>query len=124
MARLSTTLTGGLLAVALAACDTVRGTVDAVFQPDLRAEMADSDVDTAVAAMQASLESEPDGSATSWTNPETGNGGSITPLETYQTDAGYYCRKFSEALVVGGRTAAYEDEACRGDDGIWRLAGS
>jgi len=110
-----------LLAAPLTACESVRNAVGSVFQPDLRAEMSDSDVDLAVATMQASLESDPNGTASSWSNPETGNRGSITPLETFQTDEGYYCREFEEALSVGGRSGSYDNAACRDDDGTWRL---
>ena len=114
----------GLLATLAAGCQTIGGAVDRITQPDLRGEMADSDVDLAVAALQTTLESEPDGSAASWSNQETGTSGSITPTRTYQTDAGYFCRAFTEVVVMGTRTATYDDEACRTDDGTWYLVES
>ena len=108
-------------AVALAGCQTVGTAIDSVFQPDLRQEMTDEDVATAVASMQEALEDAANGSARSWSNPASGNRGSITPERTYQTDEGLFCREFTEAITVGGRTEEYDATACRGDDGIWRL---
>jgi surface antigen len=116
----------GVLAAALAVagCQTVSSTVDRVFQPDLYVEMADSDVTMAVATMQSVLESSPDGSGSGWSNPATGNSGRITPERTWQTDAGYFCRDFVEALTVAGRSADYDRSACRMDDGTWQLSGA
>ena len=114
----------GLLAVLVAGCQTIGSAVDRITQPDLRAEMSDDDVDMAVATLQSTLESEPDGTAASWANPQTGASGTIMPTRTYQTDNGYYCRNFTETVVMGARTATYDDEACRTDEGIWRLTGS
>lgn len=111
-----------LALAALASCQTVSSAVDRVFQPDLYAEMADSDVTMAVATMQSVLESSPEGSGSGWSNPETGNSGRITPTRTWQTDAGYFCRDFVETLRVGGRSADYDRSACRIDDGSWRLS--
>ena len=108
-----------LAAFGLAGCQTLRSAVDDIVGPDLRSEMTDSDVDVAVATMQAALETASDGVQTPWLNPETGNGGNFTPTHTYQTDDGLYCREFREALTVGGRNAVYEDQACRTEDGVW-----
>jgi len=108
-------------AIALAGCQTVGSSIGRVFQPDLYAEMADADVTMAVDTMQAALETAPDGSGSSWSNPQTGNQGRITPQRTYQTDAGFFCRDYSESLTVGGRTAVYDRSACRLDDGAWHL---
>ena len=42
---------------------------------------------------QYSLEHTKTDTTTSWRNPDTGNAGSITPIETYQTQEGQYCRE-------------------------------
>lgn len=114
----------GLLAGLVAGCQTIGSAVDRITQDDLRNEMADSDLDMAVATLQFTLESEPDGSAASWSNPQTGTRGSITPTRTYQTDSGHFCRRFTEVVVMGDRTATYDDAACRTEDGTWHPVGS
>lgn len=122
--RAHLTLVLSLTAAGLAGCQTLGGVIDDAFGPDLRTEMAESDVDVAVATMQAALESASDGTETLWLNPETGNRGSFTPTHTFQTDGGFYCRDFTEALSVGAQTSAYESQACRTDDGVWALVQS
>ncbi|MEZ5668280.1 MAG: RT0821/Lpp0805 family surface protein [Alphaproteobacteria bacterium] len=94
---------------------------DPNFPVDLYVDMADSDVKMAVDTMQIALETGSDGAVATWTNLDTGNSGRIQPLRTYQTERGYFCRDFLEILNVGGRTASYDNHACRDDDGVWRF---
>lgn len=58
----------------------------------LYGQMADSDVQLAVGAMQDSLTDNLPGAATGWENPATGNSGSIEAGAVFVTDQGVFCR--------------------------------
>jgi surface antigen len=78
----------------------------------------------AVHASQAqyqALEYTPSGYATSWRNPDTGHYGSVTPIETYQSSGGAYCREFQHEAQVGGRSRNVYGTACRTPDGQWQV---
>lgn len=68
------------------------------------------------------LEKSPTGHTTSWVNPDSGNSGTYTPVKTYQTDNGQYCREFQQTITVGGRTEDAYGTACRQPDGSWKIA--
>jgi surface antigen len=59
--------------------------------------------------------------STGWRNPDSGNYGSITPVETYQTTAGQYCREYYQTVVVGGAQQQAYGTACRQPDGSWKI---
>jgi surface antigen len=59
--------------------------------------------------------------ATSWRNPDSGNYGSVTPVETYQTSTGQYCREYYQTVVVGGAQQQAYGTACRQPDGSWQI---
>jgi surface antigen len=61
------------------------------------------------------------GESTEWSNPETGNSGSVTPTKTYQLANGQYCRQYTQDIVVGGETHQTHGTACRGKDGTWEV---
>jgi surface antigen len=58
---------------------------------------------------------------TTWRNPDTGNYGSITPVETYQTRQGQYCREYTQTVVVAGQAQQAYGTACRQPDGTWLI---
>ena len=70
---------------------------------------------------QYSLESAPVGATSTWVNPDSGNSGSFTPTETYQTAQGKPCREYTTTVVVEGRTETAHGTACREPDGTWKL---
>jgi hypothetical protein len=110
------------LGLALAACQQPRFVDEGPPPVDLYADMSDRDADLAASTMQTALETAADNAAVDWSNPETGNRGRFTPVRTYQTEGGYFCRDFEEELTVAGRTEVYENNhACRAEDGIWRF---
>jgi surface antigen len=67
------------------------------------------------------LEYTPSGSAIPWRNPDTGHYGSVTPVETYETPGGTYCREFQHQAQIGGRTRDVYGTACRTPDGQWQM---
>lgn len=70
---------------------------------------------------QYALENTRSNVATTWRNPDTGNYGSITPIETYQTRQGRYCREYTQTVVVGGQKQQAYGTACRQPDGTWLI---
>jgi surface antigen len=70
---------------------------------------------------QYALENTRTNVATTWRNPDSGNYGSITPVETYQTRQGRYCREYTQLVVVGGRNQQAYGTACRQPDGSWLI---
>ncbi len=70
---------------------------------------------------QYALEYDRSGTTSTWHNPDTGHYGSVTPVETYQTARGEYCREFQQTVTVGGRTEDAYGTACREPDGSWRI---
>ena len=71
---------------------------------------------------QRAMEKAKTGSRTKWSNPDSGNRGSITPTKTYKTASGQYCREYQQTVTVGGRTQEAYGTACRRPDGTWRIA--
>ncbi len=124
MHRLALALAIGGAVASTAGCEGVRAFSETIFQPDLRSELSNEDIAMAVGAMQSSLENSADGVRVEWSNATTGNGGAVWPTDTFQTDAGYFCRDFSEEVRVAERMATYQNTACRNDDGTWRLISS
>jgi len=58
---------------------------------------------------------------TSWRNPDSGNYGTITPTDTYQTTGGQYCREYYQTITVGGQPQQAYGTACRQPDGSWLI---
>jgi surface antigen len=71
--------------------------------------------------VQRSLESAPAGTSSSWTNPDNGNSGTVTPVRTYQNPQGAYCREFQQTVTIGGREERSYGTACRQPDGSWKI---
>ena len=70
---------------------------------------------------QYALENTRTSVTTTWRNPDTGNYGSITPVETYQTRQGQYCREYTQTVVVAGQKQQAYGTACRQPDGTWLI---
>ena len=70
---------------------------------------------------QHSLENTRTNTSTPWRNPDSGNYGHITPIETYQTGRGEYCREYLQEIVIGGERRRAYGTACRQPDGSWEI---
>jgi len=79
--------------------------------------------DKEIAALTASraFESNRTGQASSWSNPDSGNSGTITPTKTYQGASGQYCREYQQTITVGGEKHQAYGTACRQPDGSWQI---
>ncbi len=56
-----------------------------------------------------------------WRNPDSGHSGTVTPIKTYQTSGGQYCREYQQTVNIGGRTEKAYGTACRQPDGSWKV---
>jgi surface antigen len=81
------------------------------------------DKEMAQQAAQQAFENSRSGESSAWQNPDSGNSGSITPTQTYQTPSGQYCREYEQDIVVGGEPQKSYGTACRQPDGSWKIQG-
>ncbi len=72
-------------------------------------------------ATQSALESSRSGQTITWTNPDTGNSGTVTPTKTYQKNSNEYCREYQQTITIGGKTEDAYGTACRQPDGSWKV---
>ena len=72
-------------------------------------------------ASQQAFESAASGQTTSWSNPDSGNSGTITPTRTYQDADGQYCREYRQTIYIKGEPHQSYGTACRQPDGSWRI---
>ncbi|MEQ9489876.1 MAG: RT0821/Lpp0805 family surface protein [Alphaproteobacteria bacterium] len=73
---------------------------------------------------EASLEHTKTGATSTWSNPDTGNSGTVTPTSTYQASSGEYCREYRQTVDVGGEEQEAYGTACRQPDGSWKIVNS
>lgn len=74
-------------------------------------------------ATQRALNEGSVGQSYAWSNPDTGNRGTVSPTSTsYATAEGQNCRDFSTSVTLReGRSATSSGTACRQADGSWRV---
>ncbi len=70
---------------------------------------------------QTSLETGRTDETSAWRNPDSGHSGTVTPVKTYQTSRGQYCREYQQTVNIGGRTEQAYGTACRQPDGSWKV---
>jgi surface antigen len=56
-----------------------------------------------------------------WTNPDTGNRGSIEPTRSYRNTTGQLCRDYTHTIFVGTQAETARGTACQQADGSWQL---
>jgi len=66
-------------------------------------------------------ESAPVGQQIVWSNPESGNSGSVTPTREGQDAVGNTCREYRSTVNVGGKNEEAYGTACRQPDGTWKI---
>ena len=64
-------------------------------------------------AFQKSLETHAIGETLNWSNADTGQRGTVTPLYAYQNDAGQDCRDYQQTITVEAKTEITLGAACR-----------
>lgn len=63
----------------------------------------------------------PVGQTISWNNPETGHGGSVTPVRDGTSSSGEYCREYQTSIIIDGQEQSGYGTACRQPDGSWKV---
>lgn len=95
------------------------GLAGAWLGSELGKALDERDLEQAEQTAQDSLENNPSGVSSTWSNPDSGNSGSVTPTATYQTAEGTDCREFESTVNVDGKTETTQGRACRQADGSW-----
>lgn len=72
-----------------------------------------------VGAVADVLENGRSGRAVAWRNPDNGAVATVTPVRTYQTASGAYCREYQTTGSIGGYEEDLYGTACRQPDGSW-----
>lgn len=70
---------------------------------------------------QTKAHAAPIGQQISWSNPESGNSGTVTPRREGTDTGGNYCREYQQTITVGGKTEQAHGTACRQPDGSWKV---
>ncbi|MGF1609336.1 MAG: RT0821/Lpp0805 family surface protein [Kiloniellales bacterium] len=65
------------------------------------------------------LEYAADGQTIHWGGPQETY--QVTPLQTYRSGDGRYCREYNTTAVIGSQTQQVYGTACRQPDGSWQL---
>jgi surface antigen len=128
VAMLVVGVTGGyMLGGRGAATQQVAVAPPAPAQPQLAAvdqhELAVKARDEAAARLvQVALEKEVSGTTVRWQNPDTGDLVTVTPIRTFKSEEGRYCREYKEVKAEpdSGEDIAF-GLACRHPDGVWRV---
>jgi surface antigen len=71
--------------------------------------------------LSAALEQQISGQTVTWTNPDTGTSGRITPVRTFKSKTGQWCREFDSELTRVDQSELRRGIACREPEGIWKI---
>ena len=71
--------------------------------------------------VQQTLEHGPTNSVGSWSNPDSGNSGTVTPTQTMLSANNQPCREFTTTVNIGGESSQAYGTACRQNDGSWKI---
>jgi len=110
----------------LSACSASVASIES--PPDLtrlenEARVTASDRAIADQNVQSALEKSVSGTPVSWNNPSTGARGTVTPVRTWKTANGTYCRSYRERIrLATGKTVSNEGVACRTSNAVWKAA--
>lgn len=62
----------------------------------------------------------PIGQTIQWTNPQSGNSGTVTAVNEGYAGSNY-CREYRQTIIVDGRTETATGTACQDANGQWQL---
>ena len=71
--------------------------------------------------LQQTMEHGPTNSVGSWSNPDSGNSGTVTPTQTMISANSQPCREFQTTVNIGGELSQAYGTACRQADGSWKI---
>ena len=67
------------------------------------------------------LERNTSGQSSSWSNPDSGHSGTVTPTRTVQASNGLPCRDYETTVTIDEKTETAVGRACRQSDGTWKV---
>lgn len=71
---------------------------------------------------QRAMEQNSTGQSATWSNPNTGHSGSVTPTSNaYVAQGGETCREFQQTVSAGGSSDTARGRACKQADGSWKV---
>lgn len=70
---------------------------------------------------QSRAHAAPIGESISWSNPDTGHRGYVTPVRDGTSTSGRYCREYQVGITVGGQQEQGYGTACQQPDGSWEV---
>ena len=72
-------------------------------------------------ALQMALETQTSGTSVAWEGAGTGTRGTITPVRTFKSADGQWCREYSVAPLSDGAAERQHAVACRAPEGHWKV---
>lgn len=63
----------------------------------------------------------PVGETVAWSNPQSGNSGTITPVAETRDASGKTCREYKSTIIVDGKEEVVNGTACKQPDGSWSV---
>lgn len=95
--------------------------VGALLGGQIGKSMDDTDRMMAERTAQRTLETSPVGQTSTWSNPDSGHSGTVTPTRTYRTASGDDCRDYESTVYIDGQRETATGVACRQPDGTWQI---
>ncbi len=71
-------------------------------------------------AVQNALETLASGTTLTWRGSDGANSGTVTPVRTFKTSTGVYCRAYRRTMALAESAGATLATACRRPDGRWK----
>lgn len=105
----------------IAICAFVASLLMMAGPPPAHAAIQFKDMPVILKTLNQVLELEPTGAVTAWENPETGNVGTIMPIDTYFREDRTPCRVYERTFFVGTSVSVVTGTACREPNGAWRV---
>lgn len=99
----------------------IGATLGAMWGKDIAKGLTEEDQVFSQRTTQDTLEYGKPGERVSWSNPDSGNSGSVTPDEVYTSQDGQDCREFETTVQVEGEERTAMGTACRNADGEWQV---
>lgn len=95
--------------------------IGAILGGEIGKSMDENDRMMAEHTAQKSMESSPTGTVSTWSNPDSGHRGSVTPVRTYRDANNQDCRDYESTVYIDGSAETARGVACRQPDGTWSL---
>lgn len=95
--------------------------IGAILGGQIGKSMDETDRMMAEHTAQRTLESTPSGQTSTWSNPDSGHSGTVTPTRTYRTASGSDCRDYETTVYIDGNRETATGVACRQPDGTWKV---